>query len=583
MGGREGLIDTAVKTAETGYIQRRLIKALEDLMVQYDGSVRNSLGQIVQFSYGEDGLDSTFLEGQTIKLVEYSNKKFESTYHVDVMDSDKSFQPGTLEFSVLKNVEGNDEVQRVLDGEFDQLTQDRHILRNFICKDGESRRPMPVNLQRLIKNSQQIFHIDHRKPSNLNPTDIVEKVRKLADSLVVVRGSDKLSLEAQQNATMLFQIYLRSTLSSKRVLQEYHLDLHSLDWVIGEIETRFKRAIVNPGEMVGTLAAQSIGEPATQMTLNTFHFAGVSSKNVTLGVPRLKEIINVATNIKTPTLSIYLTDEVNNNADRAKEVMVSIEHTTLGHVTAATEIWYDPEVDDTIIEEDKDMVTTYYEIPDIDIPPELISPWLLRLEINRSAFLDKKLTMKEIEDKLVETFGKDLSILVSDQNLEKPVIRIRVVNTQEVKPDDMGEDEMEEDVFLKRIESHLLSNITLRGISGIRRCHLIPMDHIMYINEEGEFAKKKEWMLETDGVNLKEVLWRDNIDYTRTYSNHPVEILEVLGIEGARQALLAREVRSVIQFDGSYVNYRHLALLVDLMTARMPSYQAHAPWYQPCR
>eukprot|EP00976_Prorocentrum_cordatum_P043529 880643-Prorocentrum_minimum.AAC.13 len=80
---------------------------------------------------------------------------------------------------------------------------------------------------------------------------------------------------------------------------------------------------VNPGEMIGTVAAQSIGEPATQMTLNTFHFAGVSAKNVTLGVPRLKEIINIAKRIKTPTLSVYLDDDVGKDRDKAKSVQAS--------------------------------------------------------------------------------------------------------------------------------------------------------------------------------------------------------------------------------------------------------------------
>jgi DNA-directed RNA polymerase II subunit RPB1 len=84
------------------------------------------------------------------------------------------------------------------------------------------------------------------------------------------------------------------------------LSTEAFDWIIGEVKSRFEQAIVNPGEMVGPIAAQSLGEPATQMTLNTFHNAGISSKNVTLGVPRLKEIINVAKNIKTPSLKIYL-------------------------------------------------------------------------------------------------------------------------------------------------------------------------------------------------------------------------------------------------------------------------------------
>ena len=78
---------------------------------------------------------------------------------------------------------------------------------------------------------------------------------------------------------------------------------------MGQVESKFNQAFANPGDMCGTLAAQSIGEPAAQTTLDTFHYAGVSSKNVTLGVPRLKEVINVATNIKTPSLIVYLTPE----------------------------------------------------------------------------------------------------------------------------------------------------------------------------------------------------------------------------------------------------------------------------------
>jgi DNA-directed RNA polymerase II subunit RPB1 len=104
--------------------------------------------------------------------------------------------------------------------------------------------------------------------------------------------------------------------------------------------------------MCGTLAAQSIGEPATQMTLNTFHYAGVSSKNVTLGVPRLKEIINVATKIKTPSLSVYLEPDVAEESMLAKNVQQELTYTLLRTVTAAVEIWYGPNLSSTIIEED---------------------------------------------------------------------------------------------------------------------------------------------------------------------------------------------------------------------------------------
>jgi len=83
MAGREGLIDTAVKTAETGYIQRHLVKALEDVMVCYDGTVRNSLGDLVQFVYGEDRMDGAFIEKQTIETFALNDREFERNYRVD--------------------------------------------------------------------------------------------------------------------------------------------------------------------------------------------------------------------------------------------------------------------------------------------------------------------------------------------------------------------------------------------------------------------------------------------------------------------------------------------------------------------
>jgi DNA-directed RNA polymerase II subunit RPB1 len=101
-------------------------------------------------------------------------------------------------------------------------------------------------------------------------------------------------------------MHLQVIFASRRVLEKFHLNREAFEWVLGEVGAKFNQSIVNPGEMCGTLAAQSIGEPTTQMTLNAFHFAGVSSKSVTLGVPRLKGIINVATNIKAPSLSVYL-------------------------------------------------------------------------------------------------------------------------------------------------------------------------------------------------------------------------------------------------------------------------------------
>ena len=108
MGGREGLIDTAVKTAETGYIQRRLIKAMESVMVQYDGTVRNSVGQVIQFRYGEDGLAGEYVESQSLKTIQGSDVAFERKYKFDA--TNERYVRRLFQDEVLRDMVGSSEV-----------------------------------------------------------------------------------------------------------------------------------------------------------------------------------------------------------------------------------------------------------------------------------------------------------------------------------------------------------------------------------------------------------------------------------------------------------------------------------------
>jgi DNA-directed RNA polymerase II subunit RPB1 len=566
MAGREGLIDTAVKTAETGYIQRRLVKALEDVMVCYDGTVRNSLGDLVQWIYGEDGMDGAFIEKQTIETFGLNDREFEHNYRVDVTDLAGGFLPGVLQVGVD---DSSLELQVKLDEEYARLVEDRRLLREFVFQRVSTNQPhyLPVNLHRILQNAIQIFHVDRRKPSDLEPAYIVDAVHELEKRLIVVRGDDPLSQEAQENATLNFRMHLRATLAARRVLEKFHLTREAFDWVIGEVESKFNQSVVHPGEMCGTLAAQSIGEPATQMTLNTFHYAGVSSKNVTLGVPRLKEIINVATNIKTPSLTVYLVPEIAADSALAKNVQQELAYTSLRTVTAAVEIWYDPNPTSTIIEEDAVFVESFFAIPDEDVESKLHlqSPWLLRLELDRAKMIDRKLSMQYVAGRIAESFKTDLFVIWSEDNSEKLVIRCRVLGSPDKDDDGMGT--IEEDIFLRQLENTMLNSVSLRGVKGIKRVFLTQHDPVI-ITEDGSIrGDSKEWVLETDGVNLRTVMCIDGVDFKRTYSNSCVEIFNVLGIEAARAAIM-KELRGVIEFDGSYVNYRHLALLCDLMTQR---------------
>ena len=212
------------------------------------------------------------------------------------------------------------------------------------------------------------------------------------------------------------------------------------------------------GEMVGVLAAQSIGEPATQMTLNTFHFAGVASKKVTSGVPRLKEILNVAKNMKTPSLTVYLKDGYSSDQEKAKFIRSAIEHTTLKSITVASEIYYDPDPRSTVIPEDDEIIQLHFSLMDDETEQSLDrqSPWLLRLELDRAAMNDKDLTMGQVGERIKETFKNDLFVIWSEDNAEKLIIRCRVVRPKSLD----AETEAEEDHMLKKIENTMLENIT---------------------------------------------------------------------------------------------------------------------------
>ncbi|MCO5588461.1 hypothetical protein L7F22_042417 [Adiantum nelumboides] len=562
MGGREGLIDTAVKTSETGYIQRRLVKAMEDVMVKYDGTVRNSLGDVIQFLYGEDGMDAVWIESQKVDSIKMKKREFDRTYSFEI--DTENWNPDYMLPEHVEDLRTIQEFRNVFDAEVQKLETDRRQLCTEIAPSGDNSWPLPVNLKRLIWNAQKIFKIDFKRPSDMHPMEIVEAVDKLQERLKVVPGEDHLSVEAQKNATLFFNCLLRSTLASKRVLKEYRLTKEAFEWVIGEIETRFLQSLVAPGEMIGCVAAQSIGEPATQMTLNTFHYAGVSAKNVTLGVPRLREIINVAKKIKTPSLSVYLKPEVNKLKERAKNVQCALEYTTLRSVTQATEIWYDPDPMSTIIEEDVEFVRSYYEMPDEEVAPEKISPWLLRIELNREMMVDKKLSMADIAEKINLEFDDDLTCIFNDDNAEKLILRVRIMNDEAPKGE--GADQSEDDVFLKRIESNMLTEMALRGIPDINKV-FIKSTKFNKFDEVDGFKPDTEWMLDTEGVNMLAVMCHEDVDATRTISNHLIEVIEVLGIEAVRQSLLS-ELRIVISFDASYVNYRHLAILCDVMTYR---------------
>jgi DNA-directed RNA polymerase II subunit RPB1 len=197
--------------------------------------------------------------------------------------------------------------------------------------------------------------------------------------------------------TELFKTLYYFNLSPKDLLLVKRFNRSSLMLLLETISLTYKQSIVAPGEMVGMIAAQSIGEPTTQMTLNTFHFAGVASKsNVTRGVPRLKELLKVTMNPKAISLSIPLKKEYRESIDKARQVTQDLELTLLRDIVTKSAIYFDPSDQNTILEDDKDILNFFSQFETEQLEGvEAWSKWLLRLEFDRDAMFNKNITMDE--------------------------------------------------------------------------------------------------------------------------------------------------------------------------------------------
>jgi len=213
-----------------------------------DGTVRNSLGDLIQFVYGEYGMEGAFVEKQTIDPFALNDEQFTHRYRVDVMDPEGSFMPRVLQVGID---DSSLELQSKLDQEYGRIAEDHCLLRDFVFPRTPTTQPhyLPVNLYRILENSKQIFHINSRKPSDCDPAYVVDTIEELGKRLVVVRGDDAISREGQSNATLLFRMHVRSTLASRNILEEHHLTREAFDWVVGEIETTFNQSVVYPGDL----------------------------------------------------------------------------------------------------------------------------------------------------------------------------------------------------------------------------------------------------------------------------------------------------------------------------------------------
>ena len=247
----------------------------------------------------------------------------------------------------------------------------------------------PINMKRIIDNTCS----KDNSLSDMNPIEILENNELLKSKLRINH-----SIKENKIIHILIDIHLHPSI----LLNTYKIKKEEYNSVITTIEHTFETSLVSPGEMVGAVAAQSIGEPATQMTLNTFHYAGVSAKsNVTRGIPRLKELLGATKNLKSPSTVINLKSEFAYNQNKSQYAKNKLEFTVLRDIVTKSQVYYDPKntLYETDIQEDSEMLDIYREFLLLengeDYDYETTSPWIIRFTFNKEYMMESGIVMED--------------------------------------------------------------------------------------------------------------------------------------------------------------------------------------------
>ena len=554
-GGREGLIDTAVKTARSGYLQRKLVKTMEDLKVEHDYTVRNSNNKIVQFIYGNDGFNPIHLQKQTIdNLIVPEDEILEDKYLMDSKEKWDKYMT-TKSVSEMKKDNYQNKIKEYNEYLHNMIISinELHQQNISVNKTAEKHRIVlfPVNFDSFLRNIKNIYHLDGKGKSDVSPFEIMDMYKQLY----------KTAYKNVKTYNRMFSVLMMEKLSPVYLIKYVRITKVALESMLNTILNKYKKALIQGGESVGPIAGQSIGELSTQLTLNTFHLAGVGSKSsVNQGVPRLEELLEQH-KPKNPSLNIFLNGEYALDSDKADQVCYNIEIVKIKDIITSDAIYFEPTNDlSDVLEEDRDIMKLYQVFSELDAQSANIpnNPWIIRLEFNRHNMLEKKITMSDINLILKHHLPKS-NIVFADDNSGKLIFRIRF-------DFDSNVNQADDDISLLNEQIEYIKNITIKGVDDILHAYKIENNNKI-VKDGDKYVSQKEYMIETTGSNLFDILCKSYVDSSRTYSINVSEMYETFGIEAARW-ILEKEIIGVFVLSDASTNPRHVKLLCDLMTNR---------------
>ena len=626
LGGREGLVHTSVNTQETGYTNRKLVKSMESTGVKLDMSVRDSGDNILEMLYGSDGFDALWLMKLQLPSILFSDDQLSNYYSsIPLLENPEVWPENSSIRNLVQTSRKNkkikeewEEEKKALEVEYSLIKQDRDLLRKQqLVYPGDKCSTdimVPVDVPGLIERyaMQQNKTFHSLPPTYLKPSELVFYVQQTIQNLYS-------HFPGYYNRITHWEAFLRACFSSKNILVRYKLTKESVTKILFEIEKRFVRALVSPGEMVGVVAAQSMGELLTQGTLNVFHTAGVGSA---LGsqISSLQTYINLGHTPSNPSMTIYLNEQASLFMPKEWTRPESSELSDLQIAEYLQKRLIVRSLQDFLFEEEEEKKEQKEENKEKEQDEQILyeptpwekitclkreeegkeeqegkdSEWLLPFMKSMNANHFKNFSpyviryvidLKRLKEYQVSwpTFLRKMKEFWSGNNSSyfhfihspiglyngKVVLRIYVstkshIHKQFSANKDVGNDEFK---LMDCLASHMKKKIVISGLNGITGTNLDKQAQTFTDPVTGELKKKEEWCIITTGSNLSDALGLPWVDSYRSTTNHIHEICEIFGIHAAGNAL-QRGITLNYSMNNASVEKRHINILVRTMVHR---------------
>ena len=548
-------------TAQTGYLQRKIIKGLEDISIKYDGTNRNSRGVIIQYVYGENGINQASQTEIKLNIMDMDNKKLESTFSFtdeQLKKLEKKHKISLKDFNtkyINKMKKYRNEMREI----------QKNALINF--KTMEEKFMLPVNLFRLTQD-----YSSKTESLDLTPEEITSSIEDFLNSSdtkllpIATNGNARLKQD-DRSLKYILEVALYEYLSPNKCIFDYGLTKEKFNDMWGQIRNSFIKSIAEPGEMVGILAAQSIGEPTTQLNLNTKHFAGVASKSGAVsGVPRVLELLSFSKDIKTPQIVVYFNDDIRSDRQSVNRIASYFKFLSIKQLIDVAEIYYDVGTEKKLI---ADNVSTPFFVN--NQKAELTSlPFVFRIKLNMENMLEKETTLLDIKTKFVSYWYKNFTNLKTMRKHEKDIFnkisRCAILSNSTADKEQIIHIRFSMSSFNYQIIvdflNIVLNNITLKGIDGITDINMEEQRVLNFNDDSGAIKVEKEFIVTTTGINLEKIKYMKGINLTRVTINDIYTVYRHYGIEATRQILIAEYMKVL----GDKLNLTHLSVLVDMMT-----------------